>query len=650
MKKWMKKEILWSVFFSGILGAVVALLVNTAETLVTGDGKPKTMLLCAAAVFLLSFLLLGKKPKRILKICGAVLAAAVAVVAVIGGIWFLHSRDAAYQVETPVRQQLFGGRKVLVIVPHQDDELNLMGGVLEEYILAGSEVYVAFVTNGDNGSDPEMRMSEALAALELSGIDADHTIFLGYGDNWSLDGPHICNAPAGMQMVSAAGRLETYGTSVHSAFREGRAYTFDNYLQDMETLILEIRPDVIFCSDYDAHIDHRAVSQIFERAMGRILNRESAYRPVVFKGYAYATGWEAAPDFLRLNVLGATEVYTDGRQRVHNYNWEERVRFPVSAESLGRSLAGSTLFAQLLCHESQRYDTIPHALNVISGDRIFWQRRTDSPCLGAQITVSSGNGGLLNDFMLLDDGDLRDDVFYYDGVWLPESSDAQRMAEVVLEKPVALETLTLYDHPDPEENITDIRITLDDGTVIHSGPLNIYGTATAIDLGGREVASFTLEILQWEGTAPGLSEIEGWPVEAPSAGGFIKLMDGNGEFVYDYWTAPSGVLELQLYAWGDAADAGPMLLETDNPACAIRYTDGGVQLTCPRGESCRVTVSCGEYTDAAYIENPSVWQRGVTHMCQWVESRTVAYYQELFVYRLFHFREFYGGKLARFFS
>ena len=37
----------------------------------------------------------------------------------------------------------------MILVPHEDDEINLAGGVIEEYLKHGSEVYVVFSTNGD---------------------------------------------------------------------------------------------------------------------------------------------------------------------------------------------------------------------------------------------------------------------------------------------------------------------------------------------------------------------------------------------------------------------------------------------------------------------------------------------------------------------
>lgn len=49
---------------------------------------------------------------------------------------------------------LIPGNKVLILVPHQDDELNLAAGVLP-LLRANKEVYIAYSTNGDWSYDEE---------------------------------------------------------------------------------------------------------------------------------------------------------------------------------------------------------------------------------------------------------------------------------------------------------------------------------------------------------------------------------------------------------------------------------------------------------------------------------------------------------------
>ena len=67
---------------------------------------------------------------------------------------------------------------------------------------------------------------------------------------------------------------------------------------DIKALLLDLRPEVIFCIDYDSHHDHRALSLLFEESMGEILRQNNNdYNPLVFKGFAYSTAFLAEPDF-----------------------------------------------------------------------------------------------------------------------------------------------------------------------------------------------------------------------------------------------------------------------------------------------------------------------------------------------------------------
>ena len=58
----------------------------------------------------------------------------------------------------------------LVFAPHPDDETFGMGGTICLAVQAGINVYVAFITNGDMGGDPEVRKKESDAALKILGV------------------------------------------------------------------------------------------------------------------------------------------------------------------------------------------------------------------------------------------------------------------------------------------------------------------------------------------------------------------------------------------------------------------------------------------------------------------------------------------------
>ena len=152
----------------------------------------------------------------------------------------------------------------------------------------------------------------------------------------------------------------------------------------------EIRADVIFCVDYDENIDHRAVTMLFDEALGEILTAAPDYDPLVLKGFTYSTAFRAPADFYdSVNLLST--VNPDG-ERMENgvYRWDARVRLPMDGRALSRSITECRSFAVSREYESQMLWRI--APRIINGDKVFWQRCTGSLLYGAAVCVSSGSG------------------------------------------------------------------------------------------------------------------------------------------------------------------------------------------------------------------------------------------------------------------
>ncbi|MBP3685342.1 MAG: PIG-L family deacetylase [Oscillospiraceae bacterium] len=561
------------------------------------------------------------------------IAAGMAGLAVFFGItaisayagWVRFTQTSTYEAVDQGKNSIFGGKRVMAIVPHQDDDLNLMGGMIEEYVKYGSEIYVVFVTNGDYLGIPHIRHAEALQVLGSLGVEQDHVIFLGYGDQYELEGPHIYNAPAGEVVRSYFGKTETYGSDYHSAYREGRPYTNESFMSDLESVILEYRADVIFCSDYDPHRDHKATSLAFEKVMGEILKEHTDYRPTVYKGYAYYTAWTAADDYYRVNIASSGNMYSAyERPEVAIYRWEDRVRFPVNAASLSRSMLGSDAYRCLADYSSQ--GATRFAGQVINGDKVFWQRRTDSLCLTSEILTSSGDESLLNDFMLIENNDLQNELKKpYDGVWSPLESDSEKTAEIIFSEPSDLYSIMLYDHPASNENVTGVEILFDDGTKLLCENLDASGAATEIVVEKQSVSSFTVKIVSAEGLKPGLSEIEAFAVPSAGNGKILKLMDAEGNFVYDYWTDKEGNAVLSAYTYGVAYESksDSFSVSVSNPICEAQWENGNLVIHCPSGEETILSISDDTegVSDQVWIRNPKRTVRMWNDFFQLLEKR-----------------------------
>ena len=91
--------------------------------------------------------------------------------------------------------------RLLVVVPHPDDESLAAGGLISAAVKAGAAVRVIYLTNGDNNPWPQRalerrwwvdaegrarwgrrRQAEALAALEILGVPSEMVDFLNYPD------------------------------------------------------------------------------------------------------------------------------------------------------------------------------------------------------------------------------------------------------------------------------------------------------------------------------------------------------------------------------------------------------------------------------------------------------------------------------------
>ena len=526
----------------------------------------------------------------------------------------------------------YENHSVLVIVPHEDDEICLMGGVFEQFLKHGSTVRVVFLTNGDF-EGPEMgtvRINEAVRAAAVLGIPESNLIFLGYGDQWA-NGHHIYNAAGDEVLLSHCHLTETYGTEAHPAFRSHAPYTRNDLKQDLASVILTYLPDQIFCIDLDGHKDHKAASLFFEEVMGDLLRESSAYQPAVFKGFGYNTAWAAPADFYSENILSTKRPLSlSYSAEIPYYLWHQRIRFPIALSDAARLLQSAPTFRALRCYESQSADA--KAAAVISGDRVFWFRPTTSLLYQAGITASSGNTDVLHDFKIVD---LKEDIterfcFFSGHVWSPLPDDNIRRISVTLQKPSSISELILYDNNDPGSNILNMRIVFSDGSKLNTGELNKNGEPTVIRFAEKKgITSFTMTITSFEGDQPGLSEIEAYST-APSAGiSFIKLMNGDEDYMYDYWIDESGSESVRLYSYPNQVEIVEdnyqfsSSLNPDN----VSVRGDEISISCGKGETyllTAVSVRDPKLYDTVRISNPSPAKRLLARLLQEKEASRLA--------------------------
>ncbi|SHI66911.1 PIG-L family deacetylase [Parasporobacterium paucivorans] len=458
--------------------------------------------------------------------------------------------------------QFLKEKRAMVIVPHEDDEIMVTGALIRTLIDAGNEVVVLYTTNGDKHGLSEVRINEAVSSLKTLGVKEENVIFLGYGDTWDTIYKHIYNAPENEVITSYIGKNATYGTASYNDFSfdfygSHSLYTRNNYKKNLKDAILRTHPDILISVDFDSHPDHRAASLFFEEVMCEILKENEQYTPLVYKGFAYNTSWKAKDDFYNINMEStvlpdkAKVLNSIYRLDIPSYEWENRVRFPVPNEMLSYTKRSNLIFEALTKHKSQNAKA--KAGKIINSDQVFWERDTKSITYNSKIITSSGESKYLNDFKLIDCSDITERNAEFDHcIWLPEKSDTEKSAKVIFDRPEDISSVVLYDNFGPEDNILKGQLVFSDGSQIDTGPLKKNGEPTRIDFPTKKDIEYVqFKINEYEGSQPGLCELEVFENSRATTPSFIKIMLDNTAqtFIYKYILTNEKKIQLRVYSY-----------------------------------------------------------------------------------------------------
>ena len=361
-------------------------------------------------------------------------------------------------------------KKTLVIVPHQDDETNLVGNIMD--VLTRDEVYVLYSSIDTNPERAVIRKREAIAACAVWGIDKEHILFLDYPDTANRAGKHF--------YTDGDKRVE----------------------KSIEDIILSIKPDIIFATDFDFHSDHRMLSLAFEHAMGKVLMEHSGYRPCVLKGFCYETAYYGVEDYRATT----TNLTLQKLAPISNasYKWDKRIS--VKSIDKERIIWKRKAYKALACHKSQY--AVLHAKSIVNDDNVFWNRRTDNLLYDSNLTTSSGDAEKLRDFLILDTYDIIEEnprvVDYSKADWLPAENKSWVNAE--WKQKIKIDRIVFHGSVNMNEEKAINLLIYADG--------NLIGTVDKINPYGRDTIFKTEEFecrkIRMEFDAPGiaLSEIE----------------------------------------------------------------------------------------------------------------------------------------------
>ncbi len=555
-------------------------------------------------------------PSRAVRKWIALSAALLTALIIAGGfLWYALAHSGYAPVQNSVFDSPFvKGRNVLILVPHEDDEVNLAFGVVETFARAGSDVTIAFLTNGDAQGNPQARVGEAVRADAMLGVPATNLVFLGYGDHIA-DPPFYRGAPGAVR-AGDAGRTRTFGvggfTDYHTQrFGAPADYTLANLRQDLRQLLLDLRPDVIFVSDTDDHVDHVSLSMVFDSVLGKLLRQQQDYRPLVFKGFAYDYAWHGNEDFYRIPLPSAAHPWMPASYN-GCYRWEERVRFVMPGEYLSYTLRGSKLYSLLRCYDSQK--AYLKEGRLLNGDKVFWERRTDNLALIANVTASSGDAALLHDFILKGAWDHP-----LEGCWLPAQTDKRPVLHFSWEVPQDIHELVFYGPPTPGGDAPSVRVTFQGDEPVEYALPDTAGKPYRMRLDRPQVSGLSVEIASTGNGPWGLFEIEVLPARRTPLQ-WIKLMDENGDFCYELPCPARQALTLPLYGYPAApAQAAATLWKDERMIASPAYDGSAFALPPLEAGRYRLQVTSGPCVDEVILRvgDTMVWQQGL----QWLERR-----------------------------
>jgi len=153
------------------------------------------------------------------------------------------------------RANITSSDRVLIVVPHPDDETIACAGVIRYCLENKIPVYVVVVTNGGNGGLGLTRYHESLNATQILGLPSDNITFFEYtqgvdslfNENW--DKPICING----------------NYTPDFAYEKNTPYTGVSLEKNFETVITNFNPTVIiYPNPNDSNPDHWGTSSFVE--------------------------------------------------------------------------------------------------------------------------------------------------------------------------------------------------------------------------------------------------------------------------------------------------------------------------------------------------------------------------------------------------
>ena len=192
-----------------------------------------------------------------------------------------HSRVPMPSSDNFCKVDMGEAHEILIVAPHNDDEVLGPGGTVQNCLAEGTNVRVVMMTNGDgqwrgpfvSSKKNEIqlgyrRQRETIKALANLGIPEKNVIFLGYPDR----GLNVLwNSSWTCDNLYRSKRTGEDHTEYTDSYQPGAPYCGISVVQDLEKILKDNVPDIIyFPHPQDIHPDHWATNAFVTYALEKL--------------------------------------------------------------------------------------------------------------------------------------------------------------------------------------------------------------------------------------------------------------------------------------------------------------------------------------------------------------------------------------------
>lgn len=274
---------------------------------------------------------------------------------------------------------------IMIVVPHEDDELLMTAGIIKNALENGVDVKVLLATNGDYSckdySIGRQRIRESIEGLKLLGLDNENLIILGYADTgmskdksflWNLYKENDKN-----KILESSCSNETYSLKDHKEyhlkeFDEHSKYTRKNFHDDLKGVIEKYRPRNIFTtSEFDTHGDHSALYYFLVEVL-KELRKIDAYEPNLYSGIVHSCdgdeNWPIVTD--EVSELTCPKLL----DKTSTFKWSEALSFNVPENMKSNDYNKNLKWQSISKHKTAlKPDAIKFLYSFVKKNEVFWK-------------------------------------------------------------------------------------------------------------------------------------------------------------------------------------------------------------------------------------------------------------------------------------